>query len=110
MDVHTRCAGARRAHIHTRAHAANDGEGMGKEHLRIDWTAFTLRLRLNVCVCVCVCVCARAMCRGFTLEVPAGQTVALVGASGSGKSTAIQLIERFYGECVCVYVCVCYTV
>jgi ABC-type branched-subunit amino acid transport system ATPase component len=35
--------------------------------------------------------------RGFSLEVPAGSTVALVGSSGSGKSTVVQLIERFYG-------------
>jgi len=33
---------------------------------------------------------------GFSLRVPAGHTVALVGSSGSGKSTAIALLERFY--------------
>jgi ATP-binding cassette subfamily B (MDR/TAP) protein 1 len=32
----------------------------------------------------------------FSLEVPAGKTVALVGASGCGKSTCIQLVQRFY--------------
>ncbi|KAG2008663.1 multidrug resistance protein 1 [Coprinopsis cinerea AmutBmut pab1-1] len=34
--------------------------------------------------------------RGLSLEVQPGTYVALVGASGSGKSTVIQMIERFY--------------
>ncbi len=33
---------------------------------------------------------------GISFEIPEGKTVALVGASGSGKSTAAQLIPRFY--------------
>ena len=38
----------------------------------------------------------RPILKGITLDVPSGQTVALVGHSGSGKSTIGRLLFRFY--------------
>lgn len=38
----------------------------------------------------------RKVLEDFSLEIPKGQTVALVGQSGSGKSTITNLLMRFY--------------
>jgi ATP-binding cassette subfamily B (MDR/TAP) protein 1 len=34
--------------------------------------------------------------KGLNLKVKSGQTVALVGNSGCGKSTTVQLMQRLY--------------
>ena len=38
----------------------------------------------------------RPVLHELTLEIPAGQTVALVGSTGAGKTTIAKLISRFY--------------
>lgn len=47
----------------------------------------------------------REILKGVSLTVPAGQTVAIVGATGSGKSTIGRLLFRFYdvtGGALCI--------
>ncbi|MFX0573172.1 ABC transporter ATP-binding protein [Nocardia nepalensis] len=39
---------------------------------------------------------ARPVLPEFSLEIPAGQVIALVGATGAGKSTLAKLLTRFY--------------
>jgi ABC-type multidrug transport system fused ATPase/permease subunit len=39
---------------------------------------------------------ARAVLRDVDLDVPAGRTIALVGATGSGKTSLVSLISRLY--------------
>ena len=39
---------------------------------------------------------ARPVLEGIELEIPAGTTIALIGASGSGKTTLASLVPRFY--------------
>uniref|UniRef100_A0A1I7UR07 Multidrug resistance protein 1 n=2 Tax=Caenorhabditis tropicalis TaxID=1561998 RepID=A0A1I7UR07_9PELO len=38
----------------------------------------------------------RNVCKKFSLSIPKSHSIALVGASGCGKSTIISLLERFY--------------
>ena len=38
----------------------------------------------------------RPLLQGFNLEIPAGSTIGIVGATGSGKSTIVKLLLRLY--------------
>uniref|UniRef100_A0A663MR60 ATP binding cassette subfamily B member 5 n=1 Tax=Athene cunicularia TaxID=194338 RepID=A0A663MR60_ATHCN len=43
-----------------------------------------------------VLFCFSQILKGLNLKVQTGKTIALVGASGCGKSTTVQLLQRFY--------------
>lgn len=38
----------------------------------------------------------REVIKGLTVDIPAGDTVAIVGATGAGKSTVVKLLLRYY--------------
>ncbi|CAK5052480.1 unnamed protein product [Aphanomyces euteiches] len=68
---------------------ASSSEGLRLEHVKgdiaLDQVHFAYPSRPDVFVAA-----------GYSLVIPAGQKVALVGGSGSGKSTVISLLERYY--------------
>ncbi len=67
--------------IHDRPDAAVLKVGQG--HIRFEGVSFAYRPDIPAI-------------RDVTLDVPAGQTVAVVGPSGAGKSTLLDLIPRFF--------------
>lgn len=63
----------------------NEKSSSTSGHIRLEDVSFTYPSRPSIQVL-----------DGLTLDIPAGSFVALVGHSGCGKSTTIQLLERFY--------------
>ncbi|KAG7365875.1 efflux ABC transporter permease/ATP-binding protein [Nitzschia inconspicua] len=56
-----------------------------KGHLQMENVSFFYQMRPD-----------NMVLQGFNLEIPAGKTLALVGRSGGGKSTIVNLLLRFY--------------
>lgn len=65
-------------------------DGSGKALTKEEKAAVTFK---NVCFSY---ETGRMTIRNFTLTVPTGKKVALVGATGSGKTTIVNLLMRFY--------------
>ena len=61
----------------------DDKPSLGEIHLSVIKFAYPSRPNLQIC-------------KGYNLDIKAGETVALVGPSGCGKSTIINLLLRFY--------------
>jgi len=55
------------------------------KHSKTRFTQFSYPSRVDV-----------PILQGLSLDMPSNQTIALVGLSGSGKSTIVALLERFY--------------
>ncbi|KAK5999049.1 ABC multidrug transporter atrD [Cladobotryum mycophilum] len=68
---------------------SNGGERLGKSHIQgtVEFRDVHFRYPTRL---------EQPILRGLNLSVTPGQYVALVGASGCGKSTTISLLERFY--------------
>jgi len=76
-----------------------DEDGSGEELLQEKQAAVVFK---NVCFSY---ESGTPVIRNFTLTVPTGKKVALVGATGSGKTTIVNLLMRFYetdGGDICI--------
>ena len=51
---------------------------------------------MHVAGCACLKLTSSIVVQGLDLKLSPGEILALVGSSGCGKSTTIQLLERFY--------------
>ena len=69
-------------------------DGLSQEGLKLEQV--TGRVELKDVVFAYPSRPAINVCRGYNLIIEPGQSCALVGASGSGKSTIISLLLRFY--------------
>ncbi|XP_072541157.1 bile salt export pump [Salminus brasiliensis] len=69
----------------------NIGQTQGKK-----WDHFKGRVEFKNCMFTYPSRPNIQVLRGLEVEVNPGQTLAFVGSSGCGKSTSVQLLERFY--------------
>lgn len=61
----------------------------------LSFVLFLIQHSINIYLSKYGFICKKVL-EGLNMKVNVGQTVALVGASGCGKSTVVQLLQRFY--------------